>query len=1608
MKRIFALILCFVMVLSCVPVTGMAQTEVLSVYLDSANGLDTNSGLTEAKAVKTFAGAYKAMHSAMADSTATSAKIVLVSDYDFAFTTSSYRKDIASATDYAHSYDVTICGKTADISLTFTLAKQSYLGLLGPTTFENINMRLSDSTANKYLSIHGRGGSYLKIGQNVTTSDNTDKTISLSAAPYFNTSKACSLEINSGAWRNAYASAYTANVSVSNKVSLTVNGGSVSRVATVYNGKQNGDVTIAINGGTVGLLETGSLNTGTVTGNVTTTITGGTVTGAITSTAITGTNTMILAPTKGVTLGTSATVNSLTGGSLTLGTGVTLTVTDSVTGTTNVTVTGGIGFADYVFAPVDTADSAVVFTQEGVKIRSDDVNKIWGCNDTSNMRGLALQAKKGVTVKLYTGFKDGSQVTPNSTVTKDGVTTYYFLNIAGSYRYVASGTGYCSITKYVYVSNDEAKTLTTMDVTPGTLTGEGWESTSVIQHTDELLKNRPDDASLWPEFQEAFQTPFFLNNHADHQFVTQTELEAYLADLAQTDPHMYIYSAGKSGNGQNIPLVIFTTTDLSGAQTIEQAAALLRANGKMTIHYQGQMHGNEQAGGEGALAMVKKLSGSYGDKLLQNLNVYIIPRLNPDGAKNNNRKVTAANLDMNRDYLLMRAVETKNIQYVAQIFEPDMMLDSHEYNVGSGLTTDMFADMLISPGFHTFNTEAFRDTSLSMTQGVFGALAEQNLTYTFYQSNINSKSDYIGRNYATAKGTLFFLMETRGIDYGSTIFGRRVVSHLVTATQLFDYAYEHHEELMALVEAEREHISELGATYDESNLIALETGTSKCPEYDIKATKYYTDTGKSYSTTVSMSEYNVLTRSRVAPTAYVLPAGESWIEPILELMDRHGITYTFIPEGSMMDLRQYSGTTTSATLLAEETVTFTNGAYVFTMNQVGGRILANLMEPDVTDISAQKSTLVMAGMIPTLGEGYALYRYVHDLNEDGFVDYIAAPDAPTGLTVQKIPGIGKSGAINGLDATKLYEYSYGNEAFVKLPAGTTSITVTEAGTYYVRFQATETQIASVAVAVDVGYEALPEYVIYLSTAGSDSSDGMTADSPVATIPTAYSLLEALLTGAPEGTEGKIVVDGVFNLGSAQYNFPEHTFPVTIVGQDASDGFTHKGGSSDAERTVYFNGPTTLDNLTWKLTNSSNFNYFGAKGHKLVIGEGFTSVLNNNSTFYNLCGGSYSGDYASTELVVKGGTWRNIYYGTYKGNISGDASLIMTGGTYTSYLQTNYNGIVSGNATAELSGCKVGSLLIGGNKNTGTVEGDVTVTLGAGITGTATISPVAGTGTIGGTFTLILDGADTTGMTVSGDGNSVLLLKKGTVTAFTGMKRVTLNGTVKLGTDISSDITVEGNSVLNLNGKVLTGNLSGSGTLYGMDTATDSYTASTGRITGTVSCTVATHYRDSATLKRYLAIADAQGYTFHRFYMGITHMNLRPDVDGVGYKAVIYGDDQVQQQVAGYGYSLWLGADGQKLSTEKGGSFTSGQVITARLQNFDVANYGETPVNGSVFIKLQDGTVIESTAVSFTLRSILEHVADYTEDYSEDQLSAVKEMVARFSEAMSGWNISALR
>ncbi|WP_204388651.1 M14 family zinc carboxypeptidase, partial [Bifidobacterium pullorum] len=79
-----------------------------------------------------------------------------------------------------------------------------------------------------------------------------------------------------------------------------------------------------------------------------------------------------------------------------------------------------------------------------------------------------------------------------------------------------------------------------------------------------------------------------------------------------------------------MPIAVFTDTDLSSAASLEEAGELVSDNGKLTVWIQAQIHPNEPAAGEAALVMVSDLCGSYGDAVLDDINVVVVPRINPD------------------------------------------------------------------------------------------------------------------------------------------------------------------------------------------------------------------------------------------------------------------------------------------------------------------------------------------------------------------------------------------------------------------------------------------------------------------------------------------------------------------------------------------------------------------------------------------------------------------------------------------------------------------------------------------------------------------------------------------------------------------------------------------------------------------------------------------------------------------------------------------------------------------------------------------------------------------------------------------------------------------
>ena len=211
--------------------------------------------------------------------------------------------------------------------------------------------------------------------------------------------------------------------------------------------------------------------------------------------------------------------------------------------------------------------------------------------------------------------------------------------------------------------------------------------------------------------------------------------------------------------------------------------------------------------------------------------------------------------------------------------------------------------------------------------------------------------------------------------------------------------------------------------------------------------------------------------------------------------------------------------------------------------------------------------------------------------------------------------------------------------------------------------------------------------------------------------------------------------------------------------------------------------------------------------------------------------------------------------------------------------------------------------------------------------------------------------------------------------------------IKLLCDVTEDVTLAQNVYLDLAGFDWDGTITLNGNrLFGMDSTTDDYDCTDGYGTITqVEGNPELHHKTDVTgkIRRYLTYTDNNGaVSFHRIYLGVTHMSLRPSVEGVGYRATFCADSvatAMLHETEAFGYRLWIvdqneavvGEGTRYLAKEK---FANKAPVTLRLENFDVANYGEHKVCSEVYLKLADGTVIDSADYTYTLRSMLETIS----------------------------------
>jgi Zinc carboxypeptidase len=410
-------------------------------------------------------------------------------------------------------------------------------------------------------------------------------------------------------------------------------------------------------------------------------------------------------------------------------------------------------------------------------------------------------------------------------------------------------------------------------------------------------------AARFPNPKVDYPTPSLQEGRND--FASHQEALDYLASLARASSgRLSIETIGQSQQGRAIPMA-----RLSARGEINPALP--------TVLIVAQQHGNEPASGEAALALAQQLSGPRAD-LLNGVNVLIVPRGNVDGAARFSR-ATQTGVDMNRDHLLLRTPEAQALANVARKYQPQVVLDLHEFTV-AGRWIDKFSviqkyDALIqAASVGNLSPELAEEAKryIAVLQRRWG---EHGLNSFDYHTTSPIAQDKVvsmggvqpdtGRNVSALRPSVSLLLEVRGVGIGRAHLLRRVHTAVVAGLTVAELAGQGGGEVRQLVKRAEQSIREQ-ACQGEAVISASHSTSRKAMVFlDVQ-------TGLDKPLDVDWRSAEPLDRihTRTRPCGYLLSATQS---QALSILRQLGVQMLTVTKAQRVSLEGYQLTSLSET-----------------------------------------------------------------------------------------------------------------------------------------------------------------------------------------------------------------------------------------------------------------------------------------------------------------------------------------------------------------------------------------------------------------------------------------------------------------------------------------------------------------------------------------------------------------------------------------------------------------------------------------------------------------------------------------------------------------------
>ncbi|WP_370223310.1 M14 family metallocarboxypeptidase [Cytobacillus sp.] len=495
---------------------------------------------------------------------------------------------------------------------------------------------------------------------------------------------------------------------------------------------------------------------------------------------------------------------------------------------------------------------------------------------------------------------------------------------------------------------------------------------------------------LFPDIEVKDKTPAFSRD--GDAFTSQEEMMSYINQLEAKSPFLTVKTIGTSQEGREIPALYFTKDKHIRSGYLSK---------KPIVWVQSQIHGNEPASGESILALANRLAGELGKEILDDINVIVIPRVNPDGSYAFKRQL-ADGLDGNRDHIKLESPEVQAIHAEFNKYSPEVVIDAHEYSVYSSAFNQVgeqgalkYHDILIQSGRNLNIPEKIRQASDSLfVEPAMEELENNGISAEIYytaglddQGEIEiiegSTEPRIGRNSFGLQPAFSFLLESRGIGIGREDFARRVNAQIATHESILKQTASHARQIKNLVAFERLNLIKKGLKPNDNDPIIIDSENKEIENETLEMVDIATGTVQDIPVKYLSATDAEPTLVRDRPTAYLIKPGH---EEIAEKLKDQGLKGFKLPKDVSLPAEAFTVTSKEGagnyegrdlveveTELTKKNISFPKGTYVFLTAQPQTNLLSLSLEPESVD------SYTTFGYVPSeVGKELPIYRFTID------------------------------------------------------------------------------------------------------------------------------------------------------------------------------------------------------------------------------------------------------------------------------------------------------------------------------------------------------------------------------------------------------------------------------------------------------------------------------------------------------------------------------------------------------------------------------------------------------------------------------------------------------